>query len=65
MARDLRTVLAGCWLDCKEKKTMNAWLHHIVFDPLSKWKEFKVELLILPFALVIFAAWCGFRGRNK
>lgn len=44
---------------------MTAYLHHIFFDPLSTWETLKVELIVLPVALIMFLAIATFMRRKR
>lgn len=44
---------------------MTHYLHHIIFDPLSAWESFKVELAVMFLMVPVFVLACGLFGRKK
>lgn len=49
---------------------MMHWLHHIIFDPLSAWERFKIDMLGLLVPIVIGSVYIIYgvlkqKGRSK
>ena len=44
---------------------MRAWLHHILFDPLSAWENMKITLQLLPAVALLYAGAWWLQTRKK
>ena len=44
---------------------MRAWLHHILFDPLSAWENTKITLELLPFMVGFYGLFFWLSTRKK